>query len=487
MNTAMNKYLTILLFFSVGPLFSQSNYYVSVNGENGQDGSKNNPWKTVQFGIDQLFPGDTLNITEGVYNEKLAITRSGEENNRIVIRGIKNAVIDATDIGNKLQNAILKVESQSHITITNLELANNIHNYAQGILINGGGTDITIKNTKIHDIHFSDNPKQKATAKRNAQGIIVYGTNSEKAITNLVIESNELYDCRLGYSEGIAVNGNVNGFIISNNKVYNLTNIGIDVIGHEGVCKDPTKDQARNGIVSKNLVFNCLSPYATSAGIYVDGGKNLKILNNTTFNNGYGIEIGCENKNKTTDSITVRNNLIYKNEVAGISVGGFDYPHSGKVTNTSFYNNTLYRNATNTTNIAEVYLSYNENTIFENNIIYSGKSGKLIYSQTESNGVVFNYNLYNSSSENTYFDWNGKMYLNLESFQKETGLDQFSKHQEPSFLNEDTYDLSLNEASPSINSGNPEYILLLNEKDIAGKPRIIDSVIDIGAYEYNNK
>ncbi|MBJ2174089.1 right-handed parallel beta-helix repeat-containing protein [Aureibaculum sp. A20] len=480
----MNKTITLLLLFSVSMLFSQSNYYVGIDGDNSNEGSKKRPWKTVQFGIDQLFPGDTLNIYVGVYNEKLTVNRSGSKDNRIVIRGEKNAVIDATGIDNS-QNAILKIENQSFITVTNLELANNIHNYAQGIFINGASTDITISHCNIHDIHFSNNPKKKANPERNAQGIIVHGSNSEISITNLLIESNELYDCRLGYSEGIAVSGNVDGFVVKNNKVHDLTNIGIDIVGHEKVCNEPLKDQARNGVISNNVVYNCVSPYANSAGIYVDGGQNLEISNNTTFGNGYGIEIGCENKDKSADSITVRNNVIYKNEIAGISVGGFNYPESGKVTKSSFYNNTLFHNTMSSKSIAEVYISYNEGLDFENNIIYSDKSGKTIFGNLSSTNVVIDYNLYYSASKNIFFDWNTKWCVDLLSFQEETGLDKFSNYQNPNFLNGDEFDFHLKDTSPAINRGNSEHVILKEEKDIDGQLRIIDAIIDIGADEYN--
>ena len=275
-----------------------------------------------------------------------------------------------------------------------------------------------------------------------------------------MIESNELYDCSLGYSEGIAVSGNVDGFVVQNNKVHDLTNIGIDIVGHEKVCNDPLKDQAKNGVISNNLVYNCVSPYANSAGIYVDGGKNLEISNNTTFGNGYGIEIGCENKDKSADNITVRNNVIYKNEIAGISVGGFDYPQSGKVTNSSFYNNTLFHNTMSSKSIAEVYISYNQGLHFENNIIYSDKSGKTIFGNLSSTNVIIDYNLYYSASKNIFFDWNTKWCVDLLSFQEETGLDKFSTYQNPNFLNRNTFDFHLKDTSPAINSGNSEHVIL---------------------------
>ena len=58
------------------PLFGQVNYYVSPSGNNGDSGDLLNPWRTVQFGLDQLVAFDTLNLMTGIFNEKLVIHSS---------------------------------------------------------------------------------------------------------------------------------------------------------------------------------------------------------------------------------------------------------------------------------------------------------------------------------------------------------------------------------------------------------------------------
>ena len=52
------------------------------------------------------------------------------------------------------------------------------------------------------------------------------------------------------------VDGNVTNFLITNNLIHDNDNIGIDIIGFEGVSPDPAYDYARSGTVAGNTVYN---------------------------------------------------------------------------------------------------------------------------------------------------------------------------------------------------------------------------------------
>jgi len=43
-------------------------YYVSTLGNDSQIGSILSPWKTIQYGVDMMMPGDTIYIRGGRYN-----------------------------------------------------------------------------------------------------------------------------------------------------------------------------------------------------------------------------------------------------------------------------------------------------------------------------------------------------------------------------------------------------------------------------------
>ncbi len=411
---------------------TQTNRYVSPTGNNSNIGTLTLPWLTIQYGLNQLTTNDTLNILTGVYTEKLSMPSSN-----IYLRNYlsNTPVIDATGI--IIQNSIISITNKSNITISGLELKNNVQNDAQGILITGNGSNLIIKNCKIHDIHFSSNVSATVNASTNAQGIIVYGTNSITAITNLKVQNNLLYNCRLGYSEGIAINGNVNGFEVTENTVDNLTNIGIVLIGHEGTCINPINDQARNGLIKKNVVRNCISPYATSGGIYVDGGKTLVIENNIAYHNGYGIEVGCENIGKITDGIIVRNNIIYDNQISGIALGGFAYPSgSGKVINSSIRNNTCYFNDYSNSGNGELYLSYSENSVIENNIFYTNAQNTLTYADLTQPTLTFNYNTIYcvTGASGLLNNWNGTAYTGFSAFVTGSATNLNSTFNNPLFV-----------------------------------------------------
>jgi hypothetical protein len=184
---------------------------------------------------------------------------------------------------------------------------------------------------------------------------------------------------KTGSSESLVVNGNVTNFRITNNIVHDNNNIGIDIIGFERTAHDPAVDQARDGIVSGNLVYNITSrgnpAYGndqSSDGIYVDGGTRVLIERNIIHHVDFGIELASEHRNRTTSYITARNNLIYSCNTAGVSIGGYGAERGG-TDHCSVVNNTLYGNDTSNSGAGEFQMQFNmtENR-FENNIVYAG-------------------------------------------------------------------------------------------------------------------
>ena len=53
------------------PARAASTYYVSVSGSNGSPGTLGAPWRTVDYGLRQLFPGDSLLVRGGTYVERV--------------------------------------------------------------------------------------------------------------------------------------------------------------------------------------------------------------------------------------------------------------------------------------------------------------------------------------------------------------------------------------------------------------------------------
>ncbi|MEE9438800.1 MAG: T9SS type A sorting domain-containing protein [Saprospiraceae bacterium] len=469
---------------------SQNIFYVSTTGSNSNDGtSLGQPWKTIQYAMDNATANSIVNITTGTYNEKVEVNVSGSVNNTIVFKNYGNDMVTISGAGINNPEAVIGIIDQSYITIQGLYITDNEQLDAQGIVVEGNCQNIEIRNNDISKINFSSNASAPVNSSTNSQPIIVYGTDGNNAITNLVIADNIVHNSRTGFSEGLAINGNVNGFEVTNNIVRDITNIGIDIIGHEGTAN--TNDQAHNGIIKGNTVYNCKSPYATAGGIYVDGGKDLLIENNRVYQCQWGIEIGCENVGKTTSGIKVRNNFIYGNDDAGIAIGGYDYPsNSGKVVDCEIRNNSCYNNDTNDAGVGgvtgEINITYTENCVLENNIFYATNTADIVLFVEDVNSInlALNYNQFYivGSAE---FEYEGTVYSIFSSYQNGASQDANSIFSNPEFKDISVADHHLTSSSPGLDAGNPAFMADIGETDIDGDNRVINSRVDIGADEYS--
>lgn len=78
-------------------------YSVAPWGADGSDGSLAAPWKTLQYAVNQLQPGDTLLIRAGVYNEPVSFKTSGARDNPILVNVLQGeeALLDGEGAGGK--------------------------------------------------------------------------------------------------------------------------------------------------------------------------------------------------------------------------------------------------------------------------------------------------------------------------------------------------------------------------------------------------
>ncbi|MDD3169171.1 MAG: right-handed parallel beta-helix repeat-containing protein [Eubacteriales bacterium] len=423
-------------------------YFVSVTGSDRNPGTFERPFKTIQQGCSILKPGDTLYIRGGEYQEKIIIRRSGTEKGDIKIQPYEKERVVLNGEGVKDKSNLIYANNKSYFCINGLELCNSREgDTPTGILIEGHGQGIQILNNKIYNVKSED----------NAHGIAAYGTNGIKSIKDLTIEGNEVYDCILGSSEAVVVNGNVERFMIKDNVIHHNDNIGIDCIGFENTA--PKNDQARNGAVVGNKVYNISSADnpayngdACAGGIYVDGGRDIQIEKNIVYNCDIGIEVACEQRNQAAKNIIVRNNLIYSSGLYGCSIGGAS-KENGYAAECQFSNNTLYNN-----HVGINIQKSNGNKIF-NNVIYETKT--LIEGEIRANHLA--YNIWYSPKGNP---------------QK---LNGFS---DPKLKDPKNLEFGLTPDSPAIDAGDPAFRPDEMETDLLNNPRIRGKAVDCGAFEY---
>jgi len=476
-----------------------ANFYVATTGNDANPGTLQQPWRTIQKAADTAVPGAVVYVRGGVYHERVTINVSGSAaQGAITFRNYtaENPVIDGTGLTvPATPNGLFLIAGRSYLNIQGFELRNyktaTLTRVPAGIYVRGAAHHIRIRNNKIHHIAHTG----KTTNDVDAHGIAVYGDNAAQSINNLTIEGNELYALTLGSSESLVVNGNVDGFKIINNTVHDNNNIGIDAIGFEQVSSDPATDQARNGLIARNLVYNINSygnpAYGTDRsadGIYVDGGSHIVIERNRVHHNNIGVELASEHQGKSTSHIVVRNNFIYLNDIVGIALGGYDR-RRGSTMFCSVVNNTLFRNDRLQWGNGELMLQFDtRDNIIKNNIFQANAQNLLITNPfTENTGNVLDYNSYFTSAGNAasaQWQWKKLWYGGFETYRTKTGNDRHSFFADPLLADTATpFNLHIQPLSPAIDSG--EWLNAAGAFDIDGQARLQGTTIDIGADEAN--
>jgi Right handed beta helix region len=479
-----------------------SSFYVSTSGDDANPGTQAKPWRTVQHAADTARAGSTVNVRGGIYGERVSVNASGNASEGFITFKSypgETAVLDAAHLVPEGRSGVLTIHNKSYVRIEGLEIRNYRtaeHRLAPlGISVMGAGSHIELLHNNVHHIEQNFQGRDAPGRGGNGFGIAVYGTDANTPISELVIDGNEVHHLKTGSSESLVVNGNVTKFRITHNTVHDNNNIGIDVIGFERTALNPAVDQARDGVVSDNLVYNITSrgnpAYGNeqnSDGIYVDGGTRVVIERNVIHDVDFGIELASEHKGRATSYITARNNLIYHAHTAGVSIGGYD-PERGHTDHCTVVNNTLYDNDTAGTGSGEFQMQYNmADNVFKNNIVYAGARCLISVNKSpvpaNEHLVDIDYNLYYCASGSKASEW--KEYpttvKGFEKYVESTGNNRHSQFVDPRFVDPARKDFHLRSDSPAISAGTIAG-LPVGEKDLDGWPRIKSGKIDIGCYQ----
>ncbi len=493
-----------LIFASnaLGSTTSASSIFVSTNGKDSNPGTREKPFRTLQYAADQAKPGQFINVQGGTYCERLSVNRSGDKSDGYITfrsQPGESAILDGSCLTPKVgDSSMIELRNVSYVKIEGFEVRNyrtaDRTRTPAGIRVYGAGSHIEILDNNVHNIEQTYPGREGPGHGANGFGIAVYGTNATTPISDLVLEGNEVHHLQTGSSESLVLNGNVTNFRVTKNRVHDNNNIGIDIIGFERTAPDPEVDRARDGIVNENLVYDITSKGnpaygndVSSDGIYVDGGTRVLIERNIIHNVDFGIELASEHFGRDTSHITARNNLIYLCHTAGISIGGYD-PKRGSTHDTTIVNNTLYRNDTENTGTGEFQMQYYlRNNMFENNIIYIDESGRVLNSksgrvQPGIPTVTLDHNVYYypRGSRATKWSYDGKEYASFEDYVKATGNDRHSVFADPRFVDPSKKNFHLQSNSPAHNAGADLGASIVGEKDLDGAPRVRENKIDIG-------
>jgi hypothetical protein len=486
------------------PSRSGVTYYVSTSGNDNNAGTLAAPWRTIQKAANTVQAGDTVQVRAGTYNEVVTLKTSGNSTQGYITFANypgEAPIVDGTGlaVGASGQTGLFSLEGTfNYIVIKGFE----IRNYSSssrgkvpvGIDFEGAGSNIEILNNHIHNIVQTLSSCNAA----NALAVALYGTQAPASINNVTLWGNEIDHNTTGCSENVSFDGNVQYFVQANNLVHDGDNISLDNIGFEGVSTNSAYDQARDGWVFQNTIYNISSTtnpvYHNQVGAdayYCDGCTRIIVERNLIHDSDLS-EMASEHSGHTSSYVMFRNNIIYHSLYVGLSIGGYS-KNVGGTDHCVIVNNSLWDDGTfGSSGLGEFQIQYaaTNNTV-ANNIFdgYTLTSKYLLYDFTSSqpNPAALDYNdYYNTAGASSLFDWQGKSLSGFPAYQSASAQDVHGKFADPLYVNVTTtpYNLDLASGSPALNAGTNLGVNTVGVLDYAGNARVNGSgQINMGAYE----
>jgi hypothetical protein len=486
------------------PSRSGVTYYVSTSGNDNNAGTLAAPWRTIQKAANTVQAGDTVQVRAGTYNEVVTLKTSGNSTQGYITFANypgEAPIVDGTGlaVGASGQTGLFSLEGTfNYIVIKGFE----IRNYSSssrgkvpvGIDFEGAGSNIEILNNHIHNIVQTLSSCNAA----NALAVALYGTQAPASINNVTLWGNEIDHNTTGCSENVSFDGNVQYFVQANNLVHDGDNIGLDNIGFEGVSTNSAYDQARDGWVFQNTIYNISSTtnpvYHNQVGAdayYCDGCTRIIVERNLIHDSDLS-EMASEHSGHTSSYVMFRNNIIYHSLYVGLSIGGYS-KNVGGTDHCVIVNNSLWDDGTfGSSGLGEFQIQYaaTNNTV-ANNIFdgYTLTSKYLLYDFTSSqpNPAALDYNdYYNTAGASSLFDWQGKSLSGFPAYQSASAQDVHGKFADPLYVNVTStpYNFDLASGSPALNAGTNLGVNTVGVLDYAGNARVNGSgQINMGAYE----
>jgi len=485
------------------PSRSRVTYYVSTSGLDTNAGTLSAPWRTIQHAANTVHAGDTVQVRAGTYNEIVTMTTSGNATSGYIT--FQNypgeaPVVDGTGLVAGGQTGLFSLEGTfNYIIIQGFEIRNFSSStkgkVPVGIDFEGAGTNIEILNNHIHNIVQTLGSCNAA----NALAVALYGTQAPASINNVTLSGNEIDHNTTGCSENVSFDGNVQYWVMANNLVHDGDNIGLDNIGFEGVSPNSAYDQARDGWVFQNTMYNISSTtnpvYHNQVGAdayYCDGCTRVIVERNLIHDSDLS-EMASEHSGRVSSYVVFRNNIVYHALYVGLSIGGYSKTVGGTdhcmIVNNSFWDDGIHGNS----GLGELQIQYKAtNNTIENNIVdgYTLTTKYLLYDFTSSepSPAALDYNEYYNTvgAAGSLWDWQGKGITGFSQYQTASGQDAHSKFADPLYVNITTtpYNFNVSSGSPAVNAGTNLGVNVVGVLDYAGNPRLNSSgQINIGAYE----
>ncbi|MFM2224534.1 MAG: hypothetical protein RJA07_736 [Bacteroidota bacterium] len=483
----MKSVLLILIsFIFAQSIFAQTTYYVSTLGNDTNNGTSiSSTWKTIKKAATTVAAGGTIEILAGTYHEKIIPLVTGLPNNFITIKNHQNdsVIIDGGGINGW---GVLTFYGPSYFKIEGIHFAisdsSSAYNWQPAIIVGSISSNIEFKNCTFNHL-----------INKHSTGIALYGNDTTAAgVHDITITNCNFGNSIFSMTQAIGIAGNVHDCSIINNTIHHIANSGIALVGSDSTSKKWIYDYARNISISNNIIHDVYNktPGNYQQGIVISGARNCMIEKNRIYNCDFGINISGYSNYARTDNIAIRENLIYKNYLQGISIGIYNYTNStARIRYANIHHNTLYQNNSLKTSAGEIVLFPFDSSSITHNIFYANNQNMIGYSWFYGAGWqnnMMDYNLFCSSFLNPssiIFNWDGNYTTGFGYYKMVSNQDANSIFADPLFVDENKNDFHLYNTSKAVDAGNTAFIITTNETDFENQSRIFNGKVDIGADE----
>ena len=355
-------WVLVLFLFMFITQANATTYYVAKIGNDSNPGTEVLPWLTVQKSANTLIAGDTVLIKTGIYNEQVIPQNSGSPGNYIVYIAYPGdtTTIDGTGISISWAG-LIHIFKKSYIKISGLNIKNSM---AFGIFM-GNSNHIIIEKNYTYNTYNS------------GIAAVEPGPND-----HIIIDNNEVeLACNDGHQECITVSA-TDVFEIKNNHIHHS---GPGTNGGEGI---DAKVGCSNGKICNNYVHDIIS----RLGIYIDAYANyshdIDVYQNVVHDCAAGFTVASENGG-LLENVRVYNNIAYDNRNNGCEVAHWGPGSQHPIKDIKIINNTFYNNGSNTWG-GGIFVdnSEAENVVIRNNICSENVFWQIAVRDTPQNLIV---------------------------------------------------------------------------------------------------
>jgi PKD repeat protein len=305
--------LAAVLLAGVAVSAGATDYYVATTGNNTNPGTSAEPWRTLQYAVDTIGPGDTILVQSGSYLG-FHLNNSGSSGSPCTIKADTGATVLVNAAGpSNWHNSNIEGEDVSYWVIEGFESSGSAR-YGIDIRV----TDhVTVRNCHVHDsvvtgifLAFADYSLVEGNDTHNNGEHGIYNSNSADYVTLRGNQSHSNYGCGLHNNGDISMGGDglISFATIENNVIWDNGVGGGSAINCDGVS---------DSIIRNNLMYN-----NHASGISLYGGDSAEcssrdqVYNNTIImpsNGRWAINIpsagGGQPSHPTGNSLV--NNLLY--------------------------------------------------------------------------------------------------------------------------------------------------------------------------------